>query len=76
MSILTHDSRHGAAPAHSGLLDVLARALGAVWTNYKAHREMAAQRLLVASLTDRQLADLGLRPDQVTRRDYAGPHAL
>jgi uncharacterized protein YjiS (DUF1127 family) len=85
MSITTPDSLHNAAgnrtadsvaDVSNGVLGGIGRAARAVWRAYLKNREFAAHRLLVASLTDRQLADIGIRRDQVLRRDYSGPHAL
>ena len=85
MSITTPDSLHNAtgasatetvADVSSGVMGAVGRAARALWRGYIKNREFAAHRLLVASLTDRQLDDIGIRRDQVLRRDYTGPHAL
>ena len=75
MTIMTHDTSALAAPA-APATGAFARAVNFLWQGFKAHREMSAQRLLVASLSDRQLADLGISREFVQRRDFMDPHAI
>jgi uncharacterized protein YjiS (DUF1127 family) len=87
MSIMTHDTNHAATaglptanyPAGATrtlVVSFLTRAGRAIWQGVKAHREISAQRLLVASLSDRQLADLGISREFIQRRDFMDPHAV
>lgn len=73
MSIATPHTHGTAAHGAHAAGSAIAHFARMLWQSYLTHRAHSAQRLLVASLSDRQLADLGIRRDQVGRRDFTGP---
>ncbi|MEK9660773.1 MAG: hypothetical protein VW644_03395 [Alphaproteobacteria bacterium] len=76
MSILTHDtSRQATGDLFGGIGHALARAGNAVWNAMVANGEAAAHRYLVASLSDRQLADLGIAREPSRKRSF-DPHTV
>ena len=78
MTILTHDTDHSATGETllGNVAHAIANGARAVARGYIAHRQHSAQRLLVASLTDHQLRDLGISRDQVPTRDFIDPYAI
>ena len=81
MSITTHDAHHVAhnvATADTvGSTDHSIRGfLSAVWRHIIEARENQARRILVASLTDSQLRDLGIDRNEAPTRRYLDPHAV
>lgn len=76
MSILTHDtSRQATGDLLGNIGHSLARTGRALWANLIAQREASAHRYLVASLSDRQLADLGISREPTNKRCF-DPHAV
>lgn len=77
MSILTHDSH----PATTGetrvhVQNAVLRTAKSIWQSLVAHRQASAHRLLVASLSDHQLADLGLTREHTNMRSFSDPNAV
>jgi uncharacterized protein YjiS (DUF1127 family) len=77
MSITTHDTgRRATADIAATVLRAIANAGRAVGRAYMENRRHSAERLLIASLTDRQLRDLGISRDRVPTRRFLDPYAV
>ena len=78
MTILTHDTDHGARGDNffSNIAHAIANGARFVARTYIAHRQHSAQRLLVASLSDHQLRDLGISRDQIPARSFIDPRSV
>lgn len=77
MSITTHDAHHVTTADTVGSTSHGIRGfLSAVWSYIIEAREHQARRILVASLTDSQLRDLGIDRNEVPTRRYLDPNAI
>ena len=77
MSILTQDTNRPAAGHQLAAIGhAIAGAARTVWRHLIAARERQAQRILIASLTDSQLRDLGIDRTEVSIRRFNDPHTV
>lgn len=77
MSLLTHDNnRHATGHLLQIIGHGVADAARTLWRHLIAARERQAQRILIASLTDSQLRDLGLDRMEMSTRRFSDPHAV
>jgi uncharacterized protein YjiS (DUF1127 family) len=77
MSILTHDSnRRATGDFLRNAGHAIAVAAGRLWRHLIAVREQQAQRILIASLTDAQLRDLGISREASPKRSVLDPHTV